>query len=722
MIVPIDQLDDSSKRYEIWQGKTVREEAAVLSEESLIAAVDKSIDEKVVKNNILGTEENMLKRKKMLQTQAPEPAEFAFERAIGKNDSVYSNFVELIEEAKRKVGRIVVKQGSKIVGYATGFMVSEKLLLTNWHVFKSEDEVAESEVQFFYELDTRGNPGQPVSFKLSSEDFFYSFKELDYCFVAVNTTDVTGSVSLSAIGYIYLDPALGKLGNEREESLNIIHHPDGDFKQLSIRENLFTKIMPTTIWYESDTAQGSSGSPVFNDQWQVVGLHHMGVPRRNDAGDYLDKNGNIIPKNGNNIDVSRIHWIANEGIRISVILKDIFSKYPDAPILNGLKQPASPGAHENKPLSNKTDNQEKNTKMETNNTSQVQISFPASLVEANGNVNINISNKAGEGTASLLRSATKTAPTSQEEFLEEAKKIEQENNLDFSSCKGYLPKFLGIDIPMPQPTKPIQKFIAKLKGTDSNILKYYHYSVIFHSVRMMPVISAINVDGDQGKRLDRTKRGTDVWLRDNRLDYDIQLDDKYYRGSGFDRGHMSRREDANWGTTAEDARLFADLTCMYTNACPQINTLNQSKRGGLWGKLETVVLETGAIQERGKTAKISVFNGPIFNDEKDPVFKGIQVPMEFYKIILWFNDKKELKATAFRLSQTELVDDIDFEAIDIDANIEFKEYQCSIKSLERDTRLDFSHILKFDTYNKANKRESTAIGSEDELKTFISSL
>ena len=93
MIVPIDQLDDSSKRYEIWQGKTVREEAAVLSEESLIAAVDKSIDDKVVRNNILGTEENMVKRRRMLQTQAPEPAEFALERAIGKNDSVYSNFV-----------------------------------------------------------------------------------------------------------------------------------------------------------------------------------------------------------------------------------------------------------------------------------------------------------------------------------------------------------------------------------------------------------------------------------------------------------------------------------------------------------------------------------------------------------------------------------------------------------------------------------------------------
>jgi len=714
MLVDVEQVNDSANRYRSMADTTGREQAELRPKEVILEEVDDAIPKEAVKDNILGATENLRKRISMIESKAPEPAEFAFERAIGKNDSVYSNFIELILEAKRKIGRIIVKSGSKVTGYATGFMVSDRLLLTNWHVFKKLEEVAESEVQFFYELDTRGNPTQAVSFRLAPADFFYTFKELDYCMVAVSKMDVTNSENLSSIGYIFLDPALGKLGNEGEESLNIIHHPDGDFKQLSIRENIFTKIMPTSIWYESDTAQGSSGSPVFNDQWQVVGLHHMGVPDRNEDGEYLDKDGNIVPRVGNKIDVSKIHWIANEGIRISVILKDIFAKHPESEFVNNLKKPVTTASKVGKPAMTDTEtNENKNTNMDTSN---VQVSFPASLMEANGNINIHISNgRNGQQPAAV---SPKEA-SEEDELLTEAKKIDTENAMDFSACRGYLTKFLVVDIPLPQPKKEIKKFIGKLKGSDSITLKYHHYSVIFHTVRMMPVLSAINVNGLTDKRLDKTKRGTDVWLRDNRMDFDIQLNDKYYKGSGFDRGHMSRREDANWGNTAEDARLFADLTCMYTNACPQIKTLNQSKQGGLWGKLETVVLEHGAIQEKGKEAQISVFNGPIFNDKKDPVYGGIQVPMEFFKIVLWLNDKKELKATAFKLSQTDLVGDIDFEAIDIDANIDFKEHQVDINVLERDTHLDFSKIAEFDTFKSQNGNESFVIDSEESLKTFI---
>jgi endonuclease G len=124
------------------------------------------------------------------------------------------------------------------------------------------------------------------------------------------------------------------------------------------------------------------------------------------------------------------------------------------------------------------------------------------------------------------------------------------------------------------------------------------------------------------------------------------------------------------------------------------------------------------VKETGKESKISVFNGPIFK-ESDSVYKGIQIPMDFWKIILWYNDDKELKATAFKLSQKTLVDDIDFEAIDIDLNLEFKQYQCSIKSLEKETDIDFSDIAKYDTYDNTNPNESLEITSEDELEKLI---
>ncbi len=717
MFISVAQLDESAKRFTALDETPIRDKTSDFSEEALIADVSSNVTE----GNIIGTDENLIKRKEMLEAIKQEPVDFAFERAIGKNDSVYSNFVELIRNAKQKVGRIFIKSGNKKIGYATGFMVAENLMLTNWHVFKTIEDVADSEIQFFYEYDIFGNEGIPTSFKLQSNVFYHSNKELDYCLVAVNLIDISGTKRLSDIGYIYLDPALGKLGSEDEEALNIIHHPDGDFKQLSIRENLFVKITPTSIWYQTDTAPGSSGSPVFNDQWQVVALHHMGVGRKNEAGEYIDKDGKVIPKLNGKIDASKVVWDANEGIRISVILKDLFISFPDTQILKGLqvKPGAKVSSEEQKPGTDKpttSNNNSNNSNMESNNpTNSVNISFPSSLVERNGVVNISI-NQGGYAAAKPTEK-TLAVSTVEELDLAEIKKLEE--TTDFSACKGYQSRFLGsnFNISLPQPQQLIRKFIAKVGGTDSLVLKYYNYSTIFHSVRMMPIISGINVDGDPKKRKDNTPR-KDVWLRDTRLSFDIQLSDTYYKGSGFDRGHMSRREDANWGSNPEDAKRNADLTCMYTNACPQVAKINQSGKRGLWGILEKIVLESGAIVEKGKTAKITVFNGPIFKED-DPVFRGIQVPMDFYKIVLWLTDDGNLKATAFKLSQVELVSDIDFEQLDLDQNTEFKEFQCSIKSLQKETKIDFSAIVQFDTF-EGNEGEEVALNSELEVMVHIS--
>lgn len=709
MLISINQLQESEHRYE--DNKLTRDSN---QKENIDAFLSKT-SRNVIESNIIGKKANIIKRKEMLESIGQEPLDFAFERAIGKNDSVYSNFVELIMTSKQKVGRIAIKRGNRNIGFATGFMVSENLLLTNWHVFPTIDYINDSEVQFFYEYDIFGRPIPFITFKFRSDLFFYSNKELDYCFVAVNSRDITEQYNLEEIGYIFLDPNLGKLGNEGEEALNIIHHPDGDYKQLSIRENIFKKITPISIWYEADTAPGSSGSPVFNDQWQVVALHHMGVAKKNASGDYIDKNGDIIPMQNGKVDAAKIVWEANEGIRISVILKDLLSRFGDNAIVKSLKINTNKSITSKKQSNNtQIDNQLKENNMESNNSiNNVNISFPASLIEKTGiiNISINQGNLGNENNTNKISNKI-----SGELDLEAVKNLEA--STDFTNCLGYQSAFLGLDfnIGLPLPKNEIKKFIAKTKGSDGIILKYYNYSTIFHQVRMMPIISAINVDGDIQKRLDTTER-KDIWLRDNRLDFDIQLDDKFYANSNFDRGHMSRREDANWGSSAEEAKRNADLTCMYTNACPQVPSINRSNKKGLWGILEKIVLEKGAEAENGKTAKITVFNGPIFK-ESDPVFKGIQIPMEFYKIVLWLTDNNQLKATAFKLSQKNDVGDIDFEALDIDQNLKFKEYQCGIKSLQKETKIDFSELFKFDTFD--NDGHEVAINSAQEVYEHIS--
>src|SRR5690242_10906759 len=203
MFISTNELDKSRGRFSS-ADKQSRKGVSDFIKENFISGKE---------GTILTPEENLAKRKDMLRAIQQEPLDFALERAIGKNDSVYSNFVELIQNAKQKVGRIVIKSGSQIQGYATGFMVAKNLLLTNWHVFETIDDVADSEIQFSYELDTSGNAMPHVSFKLRSDVFYHSNQELDYCFVAVNPTDISASKNLKDVGYIFLDPTTGKLGN-----------------------------------------------------------------------------------------------------------------------------------------------------------------------------------------------------------------------------------------------------------------------------------------------------------------------------------------------------------------------------------------------------------------------------------------------------------------------------------------------------------------------------
>ena len=690
-----------------------------------ISSEEKALLREITEEDTLNERERIEKRKKVISENSVEPVEFAFERAIGRNDSLYSNFAELIALTKRKVCRIVTKEdGKKTSG--TGFMVSNRLLLTNWHVFKNKQMADEGEAHFFYEYDVQGHPLSPVIFRFDTTGFFND-RLLDYCFVAVQPMDVTGRVSLENIGYLYLDKTLGKVVAKGVEKLNIIHHPQGDYKQISIRENTFKETGKIKIFYETDTAPGSSGSPVLNDQWQVVGLHHRSVAKMSaDGKNYLDQDDNVIPVINDKIDATRIVWVKNEGIRISVILKHLSKKNPNNELVAGLAVSPPPENFSFVINDRNTSLELKNSHiMPDNSQKNININVPVHALSADHSIEISLSSKIIETGKMIATGKTQITSSSTEpsdELLLEAARITKEQAVDFDPCQGYDPNFLGVEIPLPQPKKAIKKQIARLINNENEMeLKYFKYSVIFNAETHMPLISAVNVEGDAAKRLDNSKRKDD-WLRDRRIAFEHQLADKYYSKSNFDRGHMSRFEDANWDITELDAHRNGVYTCFYTNACPQVAGLNGP--GGLWGKLEKAVLERGIKKQGDKPeARMTVFNGPIFNKEKDRPFKGITVPMEYFKIVLWLNDDGQLKATAFKLSQETKVGNIKFdemmrleeEALDIDKNVVFKGYQCSIKSLSNLTNIDFKHLEQFDTLKNNN-------GSEENLLEHIESI
>ncbi len=257
-------------------------------------------------------------RSQQLNFAGATPSETEFERILGANDLVDEFFLQRALVAARPVCRLRFRDGADI-GYATGFMVSPRLLLTNWHVFKRKDVAVDAVAEFDYKLDIRGKPQPGVRFALQPERFFENNQALDYALVAVNEEDDEHSVPLSSFGYHRLAPSPSKI--DAGEWISIIQHPSGGYRQFAIRENELLALEDNYLLYRSDTAPGSSGSPAFNDSFQVVALHHSGKARK-DGDQYVLKNGTRVPSL-EGIDESQVIWDANEGVRISVMVQNI---------------------------------------------------------------------------------------------------------------------------------------------------------------------------------------------------------------------------------------------------------------------------------------------------------------------------------------------------------------------------------------------------------------
>ena len=101
-------------------------------------------------------------------------------------------------------------------------------------------------------------------------DLFFLAKNASWAKQLINDKDFNKSLApdlkerLQAIGF-------------QGEPVNIIQHPKGRQKEVVIYNNRVQIIYDDFIQYETDAEPGSSGSPIFNAQWQLVGIHHSGL-------------------------------------------------------------------------------------------------------------------------------------------------------------------------------------------------------------------------------------------------------------------------------------------------------------------------------------------------------------------------------------------------------------------------------------------------------------
>lgn len=240
------------------------------------------------------------------------------ERVLGTNNLMGVAFLERGLQVARSVGRIWISvSGGRPVGYGTGFMISPQLLLTNNHVLETSGIAGKSFVEFDYQIGLDGKFLPTMTFDLDPGLFYFTDEHLDYSVVAVRVDDA----NKNRLAYFGWNPLIEEEGKAIiSQFLNIIQHPNGEPKQLALRENQLVDVLDDFVQYKTDTSPGSSGSAVFNDRWEVVGLHHSGVWEKNAAGQILAVDGSVWHES---MGEHRIKWIANEGIRISKLIKHL---------------------------------------------------------------------------------------------------------------------------------------------------------------------------------------------------------------------------------------------------------------------------------------------------------------------------------------------------------------------------------------------------------------
>ena len=151
-----------------------------------------------------------------------------------------------------------------------------------------------------------------------------------------------------------------------------------------------------------------------------------------------------------------------------------------------------------------------------------------------------------------------------------------------------------------------------------------------------------------------------------------------YAGSGYDRGHL-----APAGDFTGNAKMMRE-TFVMSNMSPQHPLCNRET----WRLLEEQTRRWGE-----KKGDIYIITGPIFKTNMPTIGKKnkIAVPPAYYKIIFSY---KEMRAIAFIVPN-------------VNKKESYRQYQVSIRDVEKETGLDFFHLLPDDLEEQIETSTST---------------
>lgn len=221
------------------------------------------------------------------------PEDLTLERIIGENTLRPVYYLRRALQAADAVVRVDL-EGQP---HGTGFLVAPNLLLTNHHVIASEAEARTAQAVFFNETpDERARERsrkEVIARTAAANALVYTSAELDVSVVRLRNAPALDH-------YLPLRDATVK----QNSRVAIIQHPSGYPKRIALQNNLVAHANAKIVQYYTSTLAGSSGSPVFDDDFAVVAIHYCWIaqdhpdwsasgrkrPERKNAGDAQYRN------------------------------------------------------------------------------------------------------------------------------------------------------------------------------------------------------------------------------------------------------------------------------------------------------------------------------------------------------------------------------------------------------------------------------------------------
>ncbi len=515
----------------------------------------------------------------------------------------------LLDKAIRAVGRINL-QGGRLDWVGTGWLVAPNIVVTNRHVAREFATRKGDGFEFQIGLDGR------ISANLDFLQEIHNKKQFIFKLVRpLYVEDEPGpDVSFFEIEITSGDAKLAQpinLASDIKPTQNVatIGYPayDSRIPEPSLMEDIFgkiydkkrlapggiTEVRPTLLLHNCTTLGGNSGSAVIDlDTGEALGLHF--------SGSFLATNyavpADLVKRLLDQVRSGRIKETPKPPAPLRVAAPTIHS-----PVAGGARGGGSTSI--TIPLT-------------------VTVSLGDAAPSALQRVQV-ISSAPDDGGGEVAG----------EEGVAE----------DYRDREGYQPDFLGggkMKVGLPTVSRGANDVLKfEFDGKNATELKYLHYSVVMSRSRRMCFFSAVNIDGNLSKKSARV-----AWKWDPRIPKSQQIMNECYGNPPkFSRGHMTRREDPGWGTTARIAKKGNEDSMHVTNTTPQMQAFNAP----IWLALEDYALQ----HAREDDMKISVFTGPYF-DKKDPEMYGVRIPTAFWKVIAFIHDDTgKLCATGYQMNQ-----------------------------------------------------------------------